>query len=239
MVSSAAMSGKIDSPYIVSLELKARKSLFTTSFSSFSSSTTFLIVFVPTQFSAASLQNSSPSSTTFRCFLKNVATGVLSRNSCLLLRNQNLHFSFPSSSPSWCRINPILPVFPVSQLPPPSLISFRFIVSYRKTSEWKQQNENGNKWILHGCTIYSLQIPFWNRLGPFRTFRNLSEPCRTFSNLSSLSKPFSTLQNLSEPFRTFSNLSKPFWTFRNLSEPLEPFRNFSELFRTFITFSTL
>ena len=76
MVSSAAMSGKIDSPYIVSLELKARKSLFTTSFSSsFSSSTTFLIVFVPTQFSAASLQNSSPSSTTFRCFLKNVATG--------------------------------------------------------------------------------------------------------------------------------------------------------------------
>ena len=76
MVSSAAMSGKIDSPYRVSLELKARKSLFTTSFSSsFSSSTTFLIVFVPTQFSAASLQNSSPSSTTFRCFLKNVATG--------------------------------------------------------------------------------------------------------------------------------------------------------------------
>ena len=155
MVSSTAMSGKIDSPYIVSLELKARKSLFTTSFSSsFSSSTTFLIVFVPTQFSAASLQNSSPSSTTFRCFLKNVATRVLARNSCLL-RNQNLHFSFPS--PSWCRINPILPVFPVSQLPPPSLISFRFIVSYRKTSEWKQQNENGNKWILHGCTIYSLQ----------------------------------------------------------------------------------
>ena len=76
MVKSAAMSGKIDSPYRVSLELKARKSLFTTSFSSsFSSSTTFLIVFVPTQFSAASLQNSSPSSTTFRCFLKNVATG--------------------------------------------------------------------------------------------------------------------------------------------------------------------
>ena len=76
MVSSASMSGKIDSPYRVSLELKARKSLFTTSFSSsFSSSTTFLIVFVPTQFSAASLQNSSPSSTTFRCFLKNVATG--------------------------------------------------------------------------------------------------------------------------------------------------------------------
>ena len=130
MVRSAAMSGKIDSPYRVSLELKARKSLFTTSFSSsFSSSTTFLIVFVPTQFSAASLQNSSPSSTTFRCFLKNVATGVLSRNSCLLLRNQNLHFSFPSS-PSWCRINPILPVFPVSQLLPylSLLLVFDFVL---------------------------------------------------------------------------------------------------------------
>ena len=140
MVSSAAMSGKIDSPYIVSLELKARKSLFTTSFSSFSSSTTFLIVFVPTQFSAASLQNSSPSSTTFRCFLKNVATGEEFYQETLAcycairicISVSLLRSSLPDAElTQFCQYFLFLfsPLSPGILLHPPLLLEFRFIVS--------------------------------------------------------------------------------------------------------------
>ena len=139
MVKSAAMSGKIDSPYRVSLELKARKSLFTTSFSSsFSSSTTFLIVFVPTQFSA--LQNSSPSSTTFRCFLKNVATGEEFYQETLAcycairicISVSLLRSSLPDAElTQFCQYFLFLfsPLSPGILLHPPLLLEFRFIVS--------------------------------------------------------------------------------------------------------------